>query len=197
MSADALITAAEARKLIGRGASTCLGTLDNFPSPVRRRNSRGPAVYRLADVEDWERARIERFLAGRRSDDARPSVGKCAMSSDGRIGLPSEREMVLSMRRDLFGEYPLTAAPAPCVHWRSLLSAARHHADGQDISPATLRAEAERDRARAARSRPRLAVGHSPEVARPGAEYLRLSAPIPGTPRRMAVPTAHAGSAGG
>lgn len=184
MSAVALITAAEARKLIGKVTGKALGSLPDFPSPVRRGSRRGPALYRRADVEAWERARIERFLAGRRFDDARPSVGTCAMSADGRVGLPIERAMVASMRRDLFKEDPLTAAPAPCVYWRALLSTARHHADGQDISPATLRAEAERDRARAARARPRLAVGHSPEVARPGAANIESSSRVPAPGRR-------------
>lgn len=184
MSAVALITAAEARKLIGKGNGTALGSLADFPSPVRGGSRHGPALYRRADVEAWERARIDRFLAGRRFDDARPSVGKCAMSADGRIGLPSERAMIASMRRDVFGEYPLTAAPAPCVHWRALLSATRQQADGQDINPATLRAEAERDRARAARSRPRLAVGHSPEVPRPGAANIESASRVPAPGRR-------------
>jgi hypothetical protein len=181
MSADALITAPEVRKLLGRGPKFALAGLPGFPGCAQR--ARGPYPDR------YSRADIERYLGGHRFDDAQPSVSRRTKTMPGRIGLPSERAMIVSMRRDLFDENPLTAAPEPCAHWHALLCEARHPgsdagADGHDISPATLRAEAERDRARAARSRPRLSVGYSPDVARPGAENLRLSAQPPQPARR-------------
>lgn len=204
-----LISTAEARKLIGRKGSLVLSTLDGFPEPVcyGRGKVRVPefklgyaAFYDRRAVEQWrvtEAARREAVRLAVLDNKHIMREEKAAETSPSiPIQLPTERELTLSMRRDLFDEHCLTEPPSPCLAWRGLLNDAGEKVDGRDASPATLDKERARDRKPGRMpGLDALSVGHTPTVARPSNP--RLTAQIPGTPSRLAVPTAHAGSAGG
>jgi hypothetical protein len=189
VAADAdsdLIAAPEARVLIGRGPKYHLTDLKDFPAPVSPGYGRSPAMYDRAQVLAWyaavqnrraakaEAKADKREAARRERESARAATFRAEALS--LIPLPSEFERNRSLMRDLFDEDQRTCAPAPCGHWRVLLSKAGASADGRDISPAMLAAERERDRQHHARTS--LTVGHR-AMEKPRPDNLRLSAQVP------------------
>jgi len=196
-----LITAAEARVLIGRGPTCVLRDLSGFPAPVTKAK-RGAfaktrqAMFRRGDVETWL-AGYEDAMAATKARVAQNTRerAKQRATAEARslIGLPSEFERNRSLMRDLFDEDQRTCAPAPCSRWAVLLRKAGHTADGRDISPTTLKAERRGD-GRVARAA--VTVGHHPDVVKPRPSNPGLSAPAKIVPSRVDYPRAEVVQAG-
>lgn len=197
-----LISAPDVRRLLGRGANLVLRDLPGFPRFYKKGvggNYRRPTMYRRADVEAWkveyDATRLSRrelsVHANQKHIEARAAA---RASARGKIGLPSEFDVVRSLRRDLFDEEPLTEAPAPCGHWRVLLSEAGESADGRDVSPKVLARERECDRQHHPRTRLSVVkrsedpgqrpVGHHPDVVRPRPEDIESASRVPAPGRR-------------
>jgi hypothetical protein len=189
-NARRLVTGREIAALLDRPAS--VRYLLGFPAPLVSGRGPKPNLWDPAAVLAWAAAnppqpsRWETGLSSGRTapkPKAAPAPEPVCVDGptrytlarlrlvNGLLLLPDEMDNVRSLRRD-FDDGPCRK-PRACARFRTFLKAGQAKADGQDIDPALLAAEAARDRRHGAPPAPAPVVGRLDRVkARREAEPL-------------------------